>query len=303
MKTDIFVQFFSQTVPQDEMDKDMAKTFAMFHDFEARFSRFLESSKLSKLNNESQAQISPDFFTILKRSARYFHETKGMFDPAILPALEQEGYGASFKSEQFGVTTSSAGDARHTFNEVKLNQKQLTVEKPLTLKIDLGGIGKGYIVDRVMEYLGARYDHILVSAGGDIRVKGANVGLGYPYWAIGVENPLKAGESIAILLLSDKAVATSGVNRRRWTTPSGQEKAHLINPLSGRSEESSIMSVTVLADCAEAADVYAKTIFLMGLEAGLKFAEEKRLPVFIILKNGQLEQNKYLKPFLWEKTA
>lgn len=303
MKTDIFVQFFSRTVSQAEMELDMDKAFAMFRDFETRFSRFLESSELSKLNNKNQAQVSPDFFAILKQSLHYFHETGGLFDPAILPALEQEGYGASFKSERFGVPASSVSDARHTFGEIKLNQKQLIVEKPLALKIDLGGIGKGYVVDQVLGYLGARYDHVLVSAGGDIRVRGANVGLGYPYWAIGVENPLKAGESTAILLLSDKAVATSGINRRRWTTPSGQEKAHLINPLSGQSELGSIISVTVLSDCAEAADVYAKTIFLMGPEAGLEFAEEKQLPVFIVLKDGRVEQNKYLKPFLWKKDS
>jgi len=98
------------------------------------------------------------------------------------------------------------------------NEAERSVRKPRDVAIDLGGIGKGYIVDQVADELSKKYAHGIVDAGGDMRIMGKNREQNLDYWAIDVENPFDATRALAVLLLSECAVATSGTNRRKCGT-------------------------------------------------------------------------------------
>ncbi|MGZ8687679.1 MAG: FAD:protein FMN transferase, partial [Gaiellaceae bacterium] len=111
---------------------------------------------------------------------------------------------------------------------------------------DLGGLGKGYAVDRVAESLSVA-GPCLVNAGGDIAIRGGS-------WPVGVADGLT-------LELSRGGVATSGRDRRRWVR-GGREAHHLIDPSTGRPAESDLVRVTVVADSATEAEVLAKAAFL-----------------------------------------
>lgn len=299
MKTDIFVKVVSRHHDASRMEADVETALGMFREFESRFSRFRPDSELSVLNAGSGMDVSPELFSLLERSAGWFRETGGVFDPSVLPSLEAEGYGSSFGSEGFGAAHIGEGGAqRSRLDEVTLGPGR-SVRKPPSLRIDLGGIGKGYIVDRVAEFLARTYEHVFVDAGGDIRTYGVDAGAGYDFWAVDVGDPSGAEDSLATLLLRDRAVATSGTYRRRWTV-SGSERHHLIDPKTGHSAETDLAAVTVVAESAEQAEVFSKTLCILGLERGRHYAETNRLPALFVTRDGHTIYTGPMTPYIWK---
>lgn len=300
MRTDIFIKVLSEVRDPDLMDADMESAFVLLRNFEARFSRFREGSELSLLNSSiGPCPVSDDLWGILGRCREYFNETDGIFDPTVLPLLEREGYAASYGTDAFGRSEISLSEPKQcSFADVVLDAETRMVTRPSGCRIDLGGIGKGYVVDRVAELLGASYADFIVDAGGDMRVAGRDRLAGYPYFAIDIEDAVQKSGSAGTLLLSDRAVATSGVNRRKWLID-GVEKSHLIDTRSGGSVEGGIMTVTVVSDTAERADVMAKTLCLLGRDRWRLFAEERKIAAFVILKDGTIETNQFIQPYLW----
>lgn len=298
MKTDVYVKIVSEHFPSAELETDLDTCFMMFRDFEARFSRFQEGNELARLNASEESVVSLELFDLLSQSRTFYEETSGRFDPSILPMLIREGYGASFGSIGFGVPGAVSGKTS-SFDTVSLDAKTLTVRKPESMKIDLGGIGKGYIVDRVADVLGKKYRDFVVDAGGDMYCAGRDVERDLRAWAIGVEDPMDLSRSLAMVALSDHAVATSGINRRKWAVDQS-EKSHLIDPMSGKSVVGDIVSVTTIANTTLSADIYAKTLLLMGIERGMIFAKQKNLAVMFVEKSGGIKKNDLFETMLWK---
>lgn len=291
MNTDVLCEVLFPFGQKNEAAASLEQAFAMMRSFEQRYSRFIAGNELFIFNCSERKTLSPEFFDILTQAKHFYEFTDGLFDPSILPALEQEGY--------LGIPTTIHPHKNRTFSEVHLDPETLTATKPRELRIDLGGIGKGYIVDRVTSFLSQHSEHFLIDAGGDIYAKGTNIREGYPYWAIEVEHPLSQEESVALLLLSDKAVATSGRNRRHWLKE-GQEKHHIIDPRTNKSATSTFLSVTVVADNVMTADVFAKTLFIAGPTEGPLLAERWKVPAIFIEHSGTVIRNQYIEKYVWK---
>ncbi len=143
------------------------------------------------------------------------------------------------------------------------------------VKLDLGGIAKGYAADRALAIL-ARLGPALVDAGGDIAVAGKP-------WPVGVETSLGP----LTLELSDGALATSGRDRRRWRASDG-ERHHLIDPATGRPAEGDLLRVTALAATAVEAEVLAKALFLAGdAERAAAEADALGIPAVLVTRDGR----------------
>jgi thiamine biosynthesis lipoprotein len=143
------------------------------------------------------------------------------------------------------------------------------------VRLDLGGIGKGYAVDRACSLL-ARAGDCLVNAGGDLAAAGGRA------WPVGVETD--AG-SITLELRS-AALATSGRDRRRWRR-GGKERHHLIDPRTGCPADTDLLRVTVVAASAVEAEVLAKALFLAGADAALAEADEAGVPCVLVTEAGE----------------
>ena len=247
----------------------------IFHDIEARFSRFRPESELSLLNARAgeACTVSPQLLQILE-GAVYFHRlTGGIFDPAILPDLEAAGYDRSFEFVAASSTTAVARTERRpaSIADLQFDRQRLTVTAPAHLRIDLGGIGKGYAVDAAAHVLMPARD-FLINAGGDIFASGnSSEGAG---WPVAVSDPFDEECDLDVVVLHDEAVATSTIARRRWER-GGKWHTHLIDPRSGLSVENDVVSVTVIAPTAIEADVYAKTALLLGVTDGARFLEKR----------------------------
>lgn len=298
MKTDIFVRILSKMPDATGRERDIDEAFSLFRRFSERFSRFRPESELSRFNGSEEQVVSPEFVDLLDRSSRWYHETGGVFDPSILPTLEAVGYAGSFGTESFGAPMEMEKSPAR-FDELSIDRETRMVHKPRNLRIDFGGIGKGYIVDRVTDFLRERYENFFVYAGGDIFAGGKNAESGYEYWAVDVEDPLGRGDSLVTLLLSDRAVATSGTNRRRWTID-GEKRHHLIDPRVRRSAETDLASVTVVAPSVEEAEVWAKTFCILGLKQGKRLSEKRMIPTLFVPENGDMVYNAYIEPYVWK---
>lgn len=291
MKTDVFIKLFSDTYSETEMRSDIDQSFQLFRDFETRFSRFRGESELASFNHSSGGTVSQEFFFLLNESKRFYEETGGVFDPSVLPVLEQIGYKGNVISE---IPTRKESFSRLVFDEM-----EQTVRKPRGLFIDLGGIGKGYIVDKVADKLSKKYTDGIVDAGGDMRVFGGDRDQHLDSFAIDVENSFNKTETSTTLILRDRAVATSGTNRRHWQYQ-GAHHHHIIDPTRATSAETDVVQVTVITSRAIEADVWAKTLLILGLEQGLVCAQEKNIPALFIGKDKKITRNSLFQQYEWK---
>ena len=221
-----------------------ARVEAEFERLEALLSRFRPDSELSRLNREGSLEGGPDLLRVTALALEARKRSGGLFDPTVLDAVVAAGYDRSF--ELVPADGPAAGGGARCGGGIRIDGDLIVLEPGTHL--DLGGIAKGYAVDRAVELLAA-YGPCLVNAGGDLAVRGGA-------WPVGVDGSVT-------LELSGGAIATSGRDRRRWSRD-GEELHHLIDPATGRPAETALLRVTVVAPSAVEAEVLAKIAFLGG---------------------------------------
>jgi thiamine biosynthesis lipoprotein len=239
---------------------DLMPVYKKFALVEDTCSRFKKDSELSLLNKQigKETKISEVLFLILKDALQFYEETEGIFNPGILSAIVNNGYNRSIehiRGKELSAAPSSipvAADVPPYF----LNEEKQSVV--LQTGIDLGGIAKGWAIDRAAEIL-AKDGYGFVNVGGDIRIFGD---LPQPL-NIGIEDPYDPSALISSIQAIDGAVATSTSMKRRWLVK-GVNKHHLIDPNTGNPSNSLIISSTVTAPTATVADVWAKVTLLLG---------------------------------------
>ena len=267
----------------------LADAECVFHDVEARFSRFRDDSELTAFNTrvDDCVGISSQMLQLLDLAIFFHGRTNGMFDPAVLPALEAAGYDRSFErvSRESMETRAPQSVQQHVMSiaQVQLDRRNGTVTAPAGLRIDFGGIGKGYAVDVASQRLSATHD-FLVDAGGDIFASGN--GPGGDGWPIGVADPA-SGADIDVVVLRDQAIATSTTAARRWKRGDTWH-SHIIDPRTGQSTGSAVVSASVIAGTATEADVYAKCALMLGPGDGSRFLEAQRARGLFVLDDGSV---------------
>ncbi len=287
MNTDVAAWLWAEPGPADIW---LPEIESFFGEVEAELSRFRPDSGLSRLNaaaGQGPQSVSPMLASVLALALRYRDSTGGIFDPAVLPALQAAGYDRSFETLQAAPAPPSIQDAKShqaSCSFVSLVLSGNRVDLPAGVQIDLGGIAKGWTVDRAAELLGA-WGAALVDAGGDIRASAAP---GRKPWPVAVEDPFHPGQDLAVAELTNGAIATSSVLRRSWVRD-GRQMHHLIDPRTGRPSQSELVSVTVLAPTTVQAEVSAKVALILGREDGRDFIEKSGLDALFVDRDGQTQ--------------
>lgn len=289
-------------------EKDFLKIFQRIEThaklFEKKFSRFLPSSELNQLNckKKPEKKISPQMLDLLTQAQTYFKKTEGIFDPTVFISLNQIGYNQSFaniQNQNFSpAKVKQLFKTRTPFQQLKINQKTQTIQSPLNLKLDLGGIAKGYWVDLIQKILIQYTKDFWISAGGDLYLQGQNE-QNYP-WHVGIQDPLNPKSDILTLILPSNgiAVATSGIIKRKGGDKNNSWH-HLIDPRKGLPVRNSIRTVTVIAPSTIQADIMAKTILILGTKKGLaKINQLQNHECVIIDQKGKTHYSKGLTKFL-----
>jgi thiamine biosynthesis lipoprotein len=241
-----------------------------FHRLEALLSRFRPDSQLSRLNDAKALAVEPDVAYVVELALRARARTGGRFDPTVHDAVVAAGYDRSFELVAPEGPAATGGAACGGGVRVEGARIELDAD----VRLDLGGIGKGFAVERAALVL-ATAGPCLVNAGGDLTVRGGS-------WPVGLET---ADETIT-LSLGRGAIGTSGRDRRRWRR-NGRERHHLIDPKTGAPADSDLLRVTVVAADAVEAEVWAKAFFLAGEKAGAAEADARGLPSVFVTAQGR----------------
>jgi thiamine biosynthesis lipoprotein len=262
----------------------LSQVETFFQRFESRFSRFLAGSELTRFNQRKTAAVtvSDEMHDLLSESLRLHELTGGVFNPLVLQSLERAGYDVSFENviEAKKAPASSGPLPGLTCLELDGHSASL----PLGLRLDFGGIGKGYSVDLAATLLAEAADY-LIDAGGDIYASGLAPD-GGP-WYVDVADPTKPESRVDVVALSNQAIATSWTTRRRWKTADGWAH-HLIDPRTGLPAESGVIGSTVIVSRAVEADVFAKCALILGPEEGSAFLEARGAHGLLVLEDGSI---------------
>ena len=283
----------------------VTKTF--IDECEQRFSRFLPASELSELNRSAGdwIQISDDLMEMLQLSMKYYTETNGIFDPSILSDLKQIGYDRSMDEIRANGASVPTGVSNRTsrpaFHEISLDMADNRARLPRGMEIDLGGIAKGWIVEKAAQLLNQYVEVCGVSAGGDILFIGRP--LDGMDWDIYLEDPRSPTEMLAQLHIRSGAVATSSTMKRTWSQ--GEKiRHHLIDPRTGEPARADWLSVTVISPSVIAAEVYAKAILIAGERELPNLLGTKQDLTFIAVdSDGNLSGSSNYKEYMYEFTS
>jgi thiamine biosynthesis lipoprotein len=261
---------------------------------DSAMSTYKPDSELSRLNAraaQAPVQIGAELFGLLQTAMEFSRITEGAFDVTYASV----GFMYDFRAHKRPTEQQiKAALPEVNYRLVKLDAKTRTVRYGRAgMRIDLGGIAKGYAVDRGIAILQARgFQHALVTAGGDSRVIGDR--LGRP-WIIGIRHPDRKDEIIARLPLVDTAISTSG-DYERYFDEGGQRYHHIIDPRTGHSA-SAVRSATVLADTATRTDGLSKTAFVLGAERALEiYSRLADVDAVIVTPDGKVHYSAGLEP-------
>jgi len=270
-----------------------------FDRWEDSLSRFRPDSELNRLNNSSGApiKVSRTLWDVLTLGLEEANESGGIVTPEVLDSMEAIGYDRTFDLVSAGsniLRDYAMGGAR--LDEIILEPATRTVTLPRGLRLDFGGFGKGWAAHQAMDKM-SKFGPALVDAGGDIAVSGPLTD--GSAWPVGVEAPFEPGEAKHVLALNKIGVATSGRDRRRWMA-GGNWQHHIIDPRTGRSAVTDILTTTILAPDVIEAEMAAKTVFIQGSRAGLNWLEGRpHLSGMIALENGDILRTKSFNQFIW----
>ncbi len=249
------------------------KAFDEIARLESILSKYKENSGIYNINNSKDKakpiKIHDEAFGIIKRSIEFSKLSDGAFDITCVPLLELWGFAGTpvLKTpDKNGIrkVLKNVG-----FENIILDEDKKTVSLSSNrMKIDLGGIAKGYAVDRAIAVLKDNgIKNAIVDAGGDIYCLGSkskNLS-----WNVGIQHPRDKNKLISRISLKDKAVATSG-DYERFFVIEGKKYSHIVNPKTGYPVEEVPMSVTVVADDCTIADALATAVFVLGPRDGIR---------------------------------
>jgi thiamine biosynthesis lipoprotein len=250
---------------------------------EAKMSTWIETSELSRFNRSAvgKTALSKDTLRVFRAAKAMHTHSHGAFDVTCRPLIELWRQAAKAKTLP-SATAIAAARARSNWSQITLHTDGAQ-KSAATARVDLGGIAKGFAIDRALSAMKARgAKGGLVDIGGDMRVFGDPPS--GKHWTIHVRSPFKRGQTIATLALKKGAVCTSG-NYARYVEIGGKRFSHILDPKSGRPVDR-VPSVTVIADDAMTADGWATALSVLG-KGGLK-----RLPAGIdaMLIDGQTKR-------------
>ncbi|MCX6551009.1 MAG: FAD:protein FMN transferase [Acidobacteria bacterium] len=233
---------------------------------EALFSEYQASSEISAINRaagQSPVEVDPEVFGLLQRASWVSAVTQGSFDITFASC----GGLWSVRNERIPDDESIAACLEHVgYRNIRLDGRRSSVFLPTAgMRIGLGGIAKGYGVDRAADVLVERgITSFVVDGGGDMRVEGTDV---EGPWTVHIAHPRHPGQIFETIRLSHGSIVTSG-DYLRYFERDGVRYHHIIDPTTGRPARRSV-SVTVIAPTATEADGLATGLFVLGPDRGM----------------------------------
>ena len=292
MGTRIVVELWSEQ--REPGERAIEAVLAEMRHIDADMSTYKSDSEVSRVNARAAKEpvkVSQELFDLLETALEYSRITDGAFDITYASV----GFMYDFRARRHPTDQQiAAALPAVNYHHLLLDRAHRTVRFTQPgVRIDLGGIAKGYSVDRGIEILKRRgIRHALVSAGGDSRIIGDRFG---KPWIVGIRHPDRKDEVILRIPLVDTAISTSG-DYERYFDENGVRYHHIIDPRTGHSA-SAVRSATVLAPTATRTDGLSKTAFVLGAEEALRiYARLGDVEAVLVRPDGKVLYSKGLEP-------
>lgn len=231
---------------------------------EARWSRFIESSEVSRCNATRgiPVDVSSDTRSLVRHAIHGWRETNGAYDPTVLDALIANGYDRSYELIDNAQGSEGLSEPKPApgCDGITVEDEFGTVTLPIGTGFDPGGIGKGLAADMIVdELMSAGASGVMVNLGGDLRVAGdAPTADG---WVVEISEPSVSEDRIGLAAMVDGGLATSTTRRRVWSVD-GVPQHHVIEPRIGRPVVSQAQLATVISGRAWWSEVVATQLLL-----------------------------------------
>lgn len=286
-------EFLFDTIVQIQIfdrhkEEVLESSMELCRELEQKFSRSVETSEVSRLNQAEGAfvEVSEDTLLLIEKGIEYGKLSGGAFDITVYPASSLW----DFKSETKKLPKPGelkAAAARIGYENIEIKGQSVALKNGCEL--DLGGIAKGFIADRVKEYLlSCGVKHALINLGGNVLTVGTRLD-GSP-WKIGIQKPFKDRNEVAgVMEINDLSVVSSGVYERCFELD-GKLYHHILDPETGFPAENELTSVTVISEKSVDGDGLSTACFVLGLEEGRALIESiEGTEAVFITKEGKIE--------------
>lgn len=280
MGTQIGLIFYApDTIDAEAVSRSV---FQRIDDLNAALSNYIENSELNNLSKTAnvEVEVSPDLFQILKISSVYGKRTGGAFDITLGPLINL--WKSELKRKQLPTKPQIVSALEKTgYGNLEFPSDTSVILRKAEMKLDLGGIGKGFAADEAIKVLREHGIHAaLVDMGGDITV--SEPPPNKEYWVLGFSYFDEKGEEIfKKIRLKNQAIATSG-DLFQYTLIDGKRYSHIIDPKNGMALSNRIQ-VTTMAPNGTMADAYASALSVLGIKDGKKIVEKTEgLEVFMV---------------------
>ncbi|KUO74414.1 MAG: thiamine biosynthesis protein ApbE [Clostridia bacterium BRH_c25] len=239
---------------------------------EELLSRFIPVSEISRINRSAgikYERVSGDTYEVLSRAIELSRYSQGLFDVTVGPLVTLWDNGKdTFKPPEDSSIRQVLPLVDYTDLLLDPYEKAAGLQR-IGQSIDLGGIGKGFAGDKLLEVfkkygISSAYTNI----GGNVVALGTKPD--GSQWRVGIRHPRQENSLIGLVAVADKAVVTSGDYQRYFIGSNGKRHHHILDPSTGYPAESGLVSVTIVADNSTAADALSTVMFIAGMEKGLE---------------------------------
>lgn len=257
--------------------------------YEGLFSATIDSSEISKINQAGgkPVTVSGETAELINKGVEYGRISGGRFDITIAPASSLWNFTDNTQKQLPDPQELAEAVTHIDYRCIQISGNTVTLTDP-EAQIDLGGIAKGYIADRLKEYLISEgIEHALINLGGNmLTVGGRYDGSAF---RIGIQKPFaETGTAIAAISVSDKSVVSSG-DYERYFAKDGVIYHHILDPDTGYPVQNDLDQVTIISDESVDGDALSTTCFTLGLEEGMKLVQSmSNIEAVFVTKDGEI---------------
>ena len=279
-------------------EKILEECGSILMDIDNKMSNTIKSSDVSKINKnagKAYTKVSKDTYYVIKKSIEFSNISNDTFDISVGPLIDLWSIGtdnAKVPNKEEIENILPLVD----YSKILLNDENLSVKlSEENMKIDLGGIAKGYAADKIYDYLKSEnIKSAIINLGGNILTLGSKNN-DQPF-SIGIQDPtMPRGNSIGNIKVTNKSVVTSGIYER-YIEKDNKIYHHMLNPHTGYPFENNLNSVTIVSDESIICDALSTTTFGLGLDNGMKLIESlDNVDAIFITKDKKIYLSSNLK--------
>lgn len=273
-----------------EARKWAQQTLDIFAQLENAYSIHKSNSLLFTINEKGEGELDQNLLELWKEIEKWHELSERLFDPTVEPLMRLWGfYGGN-------AHLPSPEDIHNTLPRIGFSNIEKKGSKILLhgRRIDLGGILKGYALDRAAAFLQDKpIQGFLVNAGGNIIIGGKKNDK--TDWTFGIRHPRKPNDIIALFSIQKGSIATSGDYEQFFIT-NGVRYHHIFDPHTGYPATNGVASVTVIAPTGVESDALSTVLFLLGKDKGIELANRLQVGVCYIMTDLTVVKNQFFPP-------